>query len=55
MMQEALPKRKANRIEDYDYSTTGVYFITDCTTNREKLIWSDCRARTVFARPHSVV
>ena len=23
-----LPKRKPNRIEDYDYSTPGAYFIT---------------------------
>ena len=38
-----LPKRKPIRIEDYDYSTPGAYFITVCTANREKIFWSDCR------------
>ena len=38
-----LPKRKSIRIEDYDYSTPGAYFITVCTANREKIFWSDCR------------
>ena len=36
-----LPKRKAVRIVDYDYSTPGAYFITVCTANREKIFWSD--------------
>jgi len=35
-----LPKRKMNRIENYDYSTPGAYFITVCTANREKLFWN---------------
>ena len=30
------PKRKPIRIEDYDYSTPGAYFITVCTANRKK-------------------
>ena len=38
-----LPKRKSIRIEDYDYSTPGAYFITICATNREKIFWSDRR------------
>ena len=38
-----LPKRKMNRIENYDYSTPGAYFITVCTANREKIFWSDRR------------
>ena len=38
-----LPKRKHIRIEDYDYSTPGAYFITVCTVNREKIFWSDRR------------
>lgn len=41
-MQES-PKRKPIRIKDYDYSTPGAYFITLCTTNREKLFWLNCR------------
>ena len=38
-----LPKRKPIRLEDYDYSTPGAYFITVCTANREKIFWSDRR------------
>ena len=36
-----LPKRKPIRIADYDYSAPGAYFITVCTTNREKIFWAD--------------
>ena len=38
-----LPKRKPIRIDNYDYSTPGAYFITVCTANREKIFWSDRR------------
>ena len=31
------PKRKANRLKDYDYSNNGAYFITICTNERENL------------------
>ena len=37
------PKRKPIRIENFDYSAPGAYFITICTANREKIFWSDCR------------
>lgn len=35
-----LPKRKPIRIDNYDYSTPGAYFVTICTANREKLFWN---------------
>ena len=38
-----LPTRKPIRIENYNYSTPGAYFITVCTANREKIFWSDRR------------
>ena len=38
-----LPNRKNIRIENYDYSAPGAYFITVCTANREKIFWSDRR------------
>lgn len=38
-----IPARKVIRIENYDYSTPGAYFITVCTANREKLFWSNRR------------
>ena len=34
-----LPKHKQIRIENYDYSTNGAYFITICTANRENHLW----------------
>ena len=39
-----LPKRKSIRIEGYDYSTPGAYFITVCTANREKIFWNSVGA-----------
>ena len=40
---EAQPKRKPIRIENYDYSAPGAYFVTICTANREKCLWGDGR------------
>ena len=36
-----LPKRKPNRLREYDYSTPNVYFITICTEKRKNLFWTD--------------
>ena len=33
-----LPKRKQNRLTDYDYSTAGKYFVTICTKNKVKIL-----------------
>ena len=32
------PTRKPNRIEGYDYSQNGAYFITMCTQNRKRVL-----------------
>ena len=37
------PERKQLRIQNYDYSTPGAYFITICTERRAHLFWADCR------------
>ena len=37
-MEKYLPKRKHPRLEYYDYSTAGAYFITICTHNRRCLL-----------------
>ena len=37
------PKRKQIRIENYDYSAPGAYFVTICTANRAKVLWLHCR------------
>ena len=33
-----LPKRKPNRLKEYDYSSPGMYFITICTKDRKCLL-----------------
>ena len=37
-MKNTLPKRKRPRLERYDYSTAGAYFVTICTQNRRCLL-----------------
>lgn len=37
-MDYCLPKRKHPRLEHYDYSTAGAYYITICTHNRRCLL-----------------
>lgn len=33
------PKRKQNRLPDYDYAQNGVYFVTICTKDKRNLFW----------------
>ena len=44
-----LPKRKPNRLPEFDYNTPGAYFITICTKDRRNLFWLDVGAS--IARP----
>ena len=37
-MEKNLPKRKAMRLKNFDYSSTGAYFITICTHNRKCML-----------------
>ncbi|MBR2888912.1 MAG: transposase [Oscillospiraceae bacterium] len=46
-----LPKRKPNRLQYYDYSTPGAYFITICTSNRKCFLWDTVGAS--IARPQT--
>ncbi len=39
-----LPKRKPLRLENYDYSQNGYYFITICTKDRQSLFWQFAKA-----------
>lgn len=39
-MNETLPKRKRNRLGNYDYSSCGAYFLTICTAKRENYFWN---------------
>lgn len=34
-----LPRRKQNRLKNYDYSNNGAYFITICTQNKQSVFW----------------
>ena len=36
-----LPRRKPNRLRDYDYSQPGCYFVTICTRDRQHLLWKE--------------
>ena len=47
-----LPKRKQNRLTEYDYSNPNAYFITICTKNRKNLFWEGVGA--IIDRPESV-
>ncbi|MBR6391726.1 MAG: transposase [Eubacterium sp.] len=51
-MQE-LPKRKANRLADYDYSSNGAYFITICTLDM-KCILSDIVGADDLGSPYKI-
>lgn len=37
--EKELPKRKQNRLKNYDYSSNGAYFITVCTKDRKNIFW----------------
>ena len=46
------PKRRPNRLTNYDYSAAGAYFITICTRDRKCLLWQTVGAS--IARPDAV-
>lgn len=35
---EKIPQRKTLRLQDYNYSKQGMYYITICIKNREKIL-----------------
>lgn len=37
-MKNNLPKRKPTRLKEYDYSTSGAYFVTICVKDRKQLL-----------------
>ena len=51
-MQNELPSRKKNRLENYDYSSKGAYFLTICTLERRNYFWNDVGA--TIGRPQDV-
>ena len=55
------PKRKINRLTEYDYAQSGAYFITICTHGRQKILWDSNTFTEVedvgasIARPQRVI
>ena len=49
-----LPKRKQNRIPEYDYSAPGAYFVTICTQDR-RCILSNITVGAATSRPPEVI
>ena len=49
MMENQYPQRKSPRLKNYDYGTTGAYFITICTHNR-KMLFAPVGADSISAR-----
>lgn len=45
---------KKHRLEGFDYSSVGAYFVTICTSDRKELFWSDAVGASI-ARPEDVV
>ena len=40
-MSDKLPNRKKIRFENYDYSDFGVYYITVCTKDKQRIFWTN--------------
>ena len=56
---ESLPRRKKIRLEKYDYSSPGGYFLTICTSERRNYFWKDTDASdntvgTIIDRPQDI-
>ena len=47
---EELPKRKPHRLQGYDYSKNGYYFVTICTENRKPIFWKTVGADIIRPR-----
>lgn len=39
--EKKLPQRVKNRLENFDYSSCGAYFVTICTRDRQNYFWKD--------------
>ena len=52
-MNKEFPSRKKNRLENYDYSSCGAYFITICTLGRQNYFWENVGA--TIGRPQDII
>ena len=53
IMENKLPTRKKHRLEKYDYSSVGSYFITICILDRKVMLWDNSVGASI-ARPQDV-
>lgn len=51
-MSIEFPKRKKIRLQEYDYSTAGAYFITICVRDRRRILWDFVGADII--RPNDI-
>ncbi|MBQ7302003.1 MAG: transposase [Clostridia bacterium] len=51
-MERTTPQRKPPRLKDFDYNSTGAYFITLCTQNRRNYFWKNVGA--TIGRPQDI-
>lgn len=51
MDKNDFPERKKIRLQEYDYSTAGAYFITICVKDRRRILWDSVGADSI--RPNS--
>ncbi len=51
-MENEMPKRKKNRLKNYDYSSCGAYFITVCALARRNYFWNNVGA--IIDRPQYI-
>ena len=49
------PKRKPNRLSEYDYSQNGAYFVTICTQDRKKILSHIVGDGFPVPQPHGMI
>ena len=60
-MQNELLRRKPNRLQGYSYAENGVYFLTFCTTRKQKLLSTilpptgELAPPTVLLKPYGIL
>lgn len=50
--KKTLPKRKKNRLDNFDYGSDGIYFITICADNRKNIFWNTVDCTQIFPNPN---
>ena len=53
MENNKYPKRKAMRLQKYDYSLPGAFFVTICTKDKAKIFWLSV-GRDDLGAPHTL-